>query len=75
MSETIGDVLRRTFGLYDYVVLRGKEDSVTYAWDAVPDSQEGRKFTEYSIKDGMTLSKEFEVPSDGMADAYLVFEV
>ena len=46
-----------------------------HGWERIPSAAEGRKFRRYSIEDGMGLSKEMSVPSDGLSTIYLVFEM
>lgn len=75
MTETVGEVAHRLFGLYDYVVLKDHARTSIHGWERIPSAAEGRKFRRYSIEDGMGLSKEMSVPSDGLSTVYLVFEM
>lgn len=75
MSETVGEVMRRLFGVYDYVAFKEKKKIDIRKWSKVTDAQEGSKFRSYSIRNGLELSKKMNVPDDGMSKLYLVFEI
>lgn len=75
MGETIGDVMRRVFGLYDYVAISDTRRTSIHSWNKVPSAAEGRKFRSYELVNGMELCKKLAVPSDLLSEVYLVFEV
>jgi hypothetical protein len=75
MSDTVGEVMRRLFGAYDYVAIKDQQRTVIRKWDRVPPSMEGRKYTSFKMVDGMEMSKAADVPSDGMCDIYLLFQM
>lgn len=75
MSETVGEVMRRLFGVYDYVAFQDQKRMDIRRWSKVTDTQEGRKFKSYRIRNGLELSKKMNVPDDGMSKLYLVFEM
>lgn len=75
MSETVGEVMRRLFGVYDYVAFQDQKKMDIRRWSKVTDTQEGRKFKSYRIRNGLELSKKMNVPDDGMSKLYLVFEM
>ncbi len=75
MSETVGEVMRRLFGVYDYVAFKEMKKIDIRKWSKVTDTQESRKFRSYSIRNGLELSKKMNVPNDGMSKLYLVFEM
>ena len=74
MSETVGEVMRRLFGVYDYVYFK-KSAQMYKGSQRVPSHMEGRKFRSYRIIDGMELSEKVEVPSDALSTLYLVFDM
>ena len=75
MSETVGEVMRRLFGVYDYVAFQDQRKTDIRKWSKVTDTQESRKFKSYRIRNGLELSKKMNVPDDGMFKLYLVFEM
>ncbi len=75
MGDTIGEVMRRLFGAYDYVVFKDQYRSVIRKWDRVTPMMEGRKYKTFKMVDGMEMSEAAKVPSDRISSVYLVFEV
>lgn len=75
MSETVGEVMRRLFGVYDYVAFQDQKKIEIRKWSKVSEAAEGRKFKRYSIRNGLELSRKMNVPDDGMSKLYLVFEI
>ena len=63
MSETVGEVMRRLFGVYDYVYFKKKSCEIYKGSQRVPEGLESRKFKSYRIVDGMEMSKKIDVPS------------
>ena len=75
MSETVGEVMRRLFGVYDYVAFQDQKRIEIRKWSKVTEDAESSKFKRYSIRNGLELSKKMNVPDDGMSKLYLVFEI
>ena len=75
MSETVGEVMRRLFGVYDYVAIQDRNRIDIRKWSKVTDAIEAYKYKRYSIRNGLELSKKMNVPDDGMSKLYLVFEI
>lgn len=75
MGETVGEVMRRLFGVYDYVYFKKKKSEIYKGSQRVPEALEGRKFKSYRIVDGLTMSKRMKVPSDALSTLYLCFEM
>ena len=74
MGDTVGEVMHRLFGAYDYVVFKDQYRSVIRRWDKVTPMMEGRKYRSFKMVNGMKMSEMTEVPSDRMSSVYLVFE-
>lgn len=75
MSETVGEVMRRLFGVYDYVYFKKKSCEIYKGSQRVPEGLESRKFKSYRIVDGMEMSKKIDVPSSALSTLYLCFEM
>ena len=75
MSETVGSVMGKLFGEYDYVAFQDQHQTVIRKWDDVSAAKRCRSFQSFTMKDGLEMSKRVNVPSDDMTAVYLLFRM